>query len=108
MNHIGPFLTTPAVDNFTKFTRIFAARDTVTEGVLESLTSILQMFGLPNRLITDRGTCFTSRKFEDFCDEKGIQHTLTSTRRPQANGQVERVNSIVMSMLLTQVIKEDE
>jgi len=116
MDHIGPFLTTPAgnkyilvtVDNFTKFTCIFAAKDTGTEGVLESMSSIVQMFGLPNRLVTDRGTCFTSRKFEEFCDEQGIQHTLTSTRRPQANGQVERVNSVVISMLLTQVTKEDE
>jgi len=58
--------------------------------------------------VTDRGTCFTARKFEEFCEEKGIQHTLTSTRRPQANGQVERTNSVVLSMLLTQVTKEEE
>jgi len=83
MDHIGPFVTTPTgnkyilvmVDNFTKFTCLFAAKDTSTDRVIFSLTTFIQMFGLPNRLVTDRGTCFTARKFEEFCEEKGIQHT---------------------------------
>ncbi|CAI6373983.1 unnamed protein product [Macrosiphum euphorbiae] len=116
MDHIGPFVTTPTgnkyilviVDNLTKFTCLFAAKDTSTNGTIDNLTTLVQMFGLPNRLVTDRGTCFTARKFEEFCEEKGVHHTLTSTRRPQANGQVERTNSIVLSMLVAQVTKEDE
>ncbi|KAL4084732.1 hypothetical protein QTP88_027652 [Uroleucon formosanum] len=116
MDHVGPFVTTQTgnkyilvmVDNLTKFTCLFAAKDTSADGVIDRLTTLLQTFGLPNWMVTDRGTYFTGRKFEEFCDEKGIQHTLTSIRRPQANGQVERTNSIVLSMLLTQVTKEDE
>jgi len=27
--------------------------------------------------VTVRGTCFTARKFKEFCEEKGVQHTLT-------------------------------
>ncbi|CAI6354078.1 unnamed protein product [Macrosiphum euphorbiae] len=85
-----------------------AVKDTSTNGTIDNLTTLVQMFGLPNRLVTDKGTCFTARKFEEFCEEKGVHHTLTSTRRPQANGQVERTNSIVLSMLVAQVTKEDE
>jgi len=115
MDHIGPFVTTLTgnkyilviVDNLTKFTCLFTAKDTSTNGTIDNLTTLVQMFGLPNRLVTDRGTCFTARRFEEFCEEKGIHHTLTSTRRPQANGQVERTNSIVLSMLVAQVTKED-
>jgi len=111
MDHIGPFETTPTenkyilviVDNLTKFTCLFAAKDTST-----NRTTLVQMFGLPNRLVTDRGTCFTARRFDKFCEEKGVHHTLTSTRRPPANGQVERINSIVLSMLVAHVTKEDE
>ncbi|KAF0721978.1 Integrase catalytic domain-containing protein, partial [Aphis craccivora] len=116
MDHIGPFLTTTTgnkyilviVDNLTKFTCLFAAKDTSADGAIVGLIVLVQMFGLPNRIVTDRGTCFTARKFEEYCEENGIQHTLNSTRRPQANGQVERTNSVVLSMLLTQVTSEDE
>lgn len=116
MDHIGPFLTTTTgnkyilviVDNLTKFTCLFAAKDTSADGAIVGLIVLVQMFGLPNRIVTDRGTCFTARKFEEYCEENGILHTLNSTRRPQANGQVERTNSVVLSMLLTQVTSEDE
>lgn len=63
----------------------------------------MQRYGLPRKLITDRGTCFTSKVFADYCEDNGITHGLTSTRRPQSNRQVERVNSIVLSMLRTQI-----
>ncbi|KAL4132494.1 hypothetical protein QTP88_009633 [Uroleucon formosanum] len=90
MDHVGPFMTTPKgnkyilvmVDNLTNFTCLSAAKDTSADGVIDSLATLVQTFGLPNRMVTDRGTCFTGRKFEEFCDEKEIQHTLTSTRRP--------------------------
>ncbi|KAL4122535.1 hypothetical protein QTP88_014844 [Uroleucon formosanum] len=96
MDHVGPFVTTPTgnkyilvmVDNLTKFTCLIAAKDTSADGVIDSLTTLVQTFGLPNRMVTDRGTCFTGRKFEEFCDEKGIEHTITLTQIPQANGQV--------------------
>ncbi|KAL4092164.1 hypothetical protein QTP88_026717 [Uroleucon formosanum] len=36
---------------------------------------------------------------EKFCQERGIHHTLNSTRHPQANGQVERVNRTPIPIL---------
>lgn len=57
--------------------------------------------GIPDRIISDRGTCFTATNFKRFCQENGISLTLNSSRYPQANGQVERVNRtlITLSML---------
>lgn len=57
------------------------------------------MRGIPNRVISDRGTCFTGRAFKNFCHLRGISHTLNSTRHPQANGQVERVNRTIIPLL---------
>ena len=61
----------------------------------------IEMYGIPKRLVSDRGTAFTSAKFTKFCQEHGIQHTLTSVRHPQSNGQVERVNSTLVPVLQT-------
>lgn len=48
--------------------------------------------GLPSRIISDRGTCFTSYKFKENRKSKEILQTLNSLRHLQANGKVERVN----------------
>lgn len=55
--------------------------------------------GLPDRIISDRGTCFTSNAFREFCEARGIKHTLNSSRHPQANGQVKRANRTIIPIL---------
>lgn len=58
-------------------------------------------FGLPKRIITDRGTAFTSKAFEEYCDVNNIQHIKTAVRTPRANGQVERANQTILHYLQT-------
>lgn len=109
MDHMGPFVQSKKrnqyllviIDNLTKFVRLFAARDTSTKHVLRALQEFILERGLPRTLITDRGSCFTSREFEEFCGARAIHHVLNSTRHPQANGQVERVNRTVLPVITT-------
>ena len=49
-------------------------------------------------LRTDRGGEFTSKDFQDYCEEKGIRRHLTSPYTPQQNGVVERRNRTLMEM----------
>ena len=48
-------------------------------------------FGLPETLISDNGTAFSSVKFSTFCQQNGINHICTPPFHPQSNGQVERL-----------------
>jgi transposase InsO family protein len=59
------------------------------------------MFGVPRRVITDRGTAYTSRQFEMYCAGQGIRHSLISVRHPQTNGQMERVNGTLVPLQVT-------
>jgi len=94
-DHIGPpFVTCHngnkyVLDNFTKIVYLFAAEDTSVLGTLAKVQRFESQYELPRRLITDRGTCFTSRVFTEYCEDNCILHGLTSTRRPQANKQCE-------------------
>jgi len=107
-DHVGPFFTSTKgnryilvlVDNLTDYVCLFPVTDTSTEGVLYALDDFVNRFGLPRKLITDRGTCFISHRFENFCMSRGVTHILNSTRRPQANGQVEQINSTILAMLI--------
>lgn len=49
-------------------------------------------------LRTDRGGEFTSREFDDFCNNNGIRRHLTAPYTTQQNGAVERRNHTLMEM----------
>lgn len=89
------------VDNFTKFVKLYPVGATGADALLRCTGQFVNAYGLPRRFITDRGTCYTSKVFEKFCLEQGIQLVLTSSRNPRANGQVERVHSVVMAAIIT-------
>ena len=47
-------------------------------------------FGLPQTIVTDNGTCFTSEMFQSYLQSLGIQHITTALYHPQSNGMAER------------------
>lgn len=107
IDHLGLFETSTIgnkyilvlVDNLTKLTHLYPCRSTDTASVINRLTKFVEVRGNPDRIISDRGTCFTGRAFYNFCLQRGIKHTLNSTRHPQANGQVERANRTIVPLL---------
>lgn len=86
------------VDGFTKFTWIFPTKSTTTKEVLAKMSIIQQTFGNPRRIVTDRGTAFTSEDFNNYCRDEKIQHVLITTGVPRGNRQVERVNRILAAI----------
>jgi len=109
IDHLGPFKTSTKgnryllviVDNLTKYVFLYASKTTDTAGVIKRLEEFIKQRGLPDRIVSDRGTAFTSARFEKFCQEQGVHHTLNLTRHPQANGQVERVNRTLFPYLVS-------
>lgn len=63
------------------------------------------MFGVPRRLISDRGTFFTSLAFKKFKTDKSINlsspatHVLNAVAAPRANDQEERYNKVIVDAL---------
>jgi len=49
-------------------------------------------------LRSDRGGEFTSDEFFDFCEEHGIRREFSTSRTPQQNGVVERMNRMAQQM----------
>ena len=47
-------------------------------------------FGLPEQIVTDNGSAFTSKEFETFLQRNGIQQIRTAPYHPASNGQAER------------------
>ena len=45
------------------------------------------------------GSNFSMGELVEFCDEKGIRLDIASVAHPQANGQVERTNGLILQGL---------
>ena len=56
------------------------------------MSSWVARFGVPATLTSDRGKQFSSATWQQLCSRLGIQHIMTTSYHPQANGMVERVH----------------
>ncbi|CAA9994248.1 unnamed protein product, partial [Nesidiocoris tenuis] len=107
IDHLGPLESTSkmykhilaVIDAFTKFVWLFPTKSTTTAEVIKKLEIRKEVFGSPSRIISDRGTAFTSNEFRDYCKSEDIELHLITTGLPRANGQVERLNSTIIAVL---------
>lgn len=107
IDHIGPMDATVkmykyllvVIDGFSKFVWIYPTKTTNAKEVLDKLKIQQQHFGNPRRVISDKGSAFTSNDFKTFCVEEKIEHLFTTTGLPRANGQVERINRCIIPIL---------
>jgi transposase InsO family protein len=75
---------------------------------VEFIQDIIFRFGIPNNIITDLGSNFTSSEFFDFCEQRSIQIKYASVTHPRANGQVERANGMILEALRKKVFDKSE
>jgi transposase InsO family protein len=71
------------------------------------ICDILHRFGFPNTIITDLGSNFHSHQFWDFYERSTIEVNYVSLAHPQANGQVERANGMILDDLKKRLYDEN-
>lgn len=112
LDHVGPFVRSSKgnmyilvlIDAFTRYIYLKAVRNTKSSTSIRVLREYIGIFGVPRRIISDRGTSFTSESFKNFVSDKGIQHILNAVATPRANGQVERYNKVIVDALTAKSI----
>ena len=78
------------VDAYSKWPEVSIMANTNTAATITKLREIFGRFGVPETIISDNGTQFTSKVFADFCNQNGIDHIRSPPYHPQSNGQAER------------------
>jgi hypothetical protein len=61
-------------------------------------THIIARYGVPAVILSDNGTEFTAKPFEEWLRKWGINHKLTSPYHPATNGRVERFNGTIQKL----------
>jgi hypothetical protein len=86
-------------DKFTKWIEFKPIASLTSAKAVEFIQDIIFRFGIPNSIITDLGSNFTSSEFFDFCEQKSIQIKYALVAHPRANEQVERANGMILEAL---------
>jgi transposase InsO family protein len=97
-----------AIDKFTKWIEYKPIASLTSTKAVEFIQEIMFRFGIPNSIITDLGSNFTSSVFFDFCEQRSIQIKYASVAHPRANGQVERANGMIPDALRKKVFDKSE
>ncbi len=56
------------------------------------LNNVFKQFGLPDKIISDRGPQFASGMFHELMKHLGVQTSLLMAYHPQTDGTTERFN----------------
>jgi transposase InsO family protein len=87
------------VDKFSKWIEAVPVTNQEATTAVKFFESIVYRYGVPNIIINDNGTNFTSGKFQEFAKELGIKIKHASVAHPKSNGQVEMANRLVCAGL---------
>ena len=90
-----------AIDKFIKWPEVEAVRKVTAQSPVKFFKELVCHFGVPNRVIIDNGTQFTSHAFMQYVEDLGSKVCFASVAHPQSNGQAERANAKVLRGLRT-------
>ena len=87
-------------DRYSKLVRTIPLKKMTAANIAQAFVHHwVFVYGPPVKLLSDNGTQFTARFFQNVCRLLGIRNVFTTTYHPQSNGQVERFNRTLTSAL---------
>lgn len=106
-DHLGPFTQTnngnkyilTFVDHFTKYIRLYAVPDVTARTTAEKFLDFISIFGLCNKLLSDKGKAYTAELFRNLCARLGVVKLFTTPMNPKCNGGSECLNKNIKKSL---------
>jgi transposase InsO family protein len=72
-----------------------------------NLKEIVRLHGIPRKIVSDRGTQFTSKFWTSLQKAMGTKLDFSTAYHPQTDGQTERVNKVLEDLLRACVLAFD-
>ena len=102
IDHAGPFLGQLfliAIDAHSKWMEVEIVSSTSAQCTIRKLRAMFATHGIPDVLVSDNGSGFTSEEFDVFMRRNGIRHITTAPYHPSSNGLAERAVQVLKSGL---------
>jgi transposase InsO family protein len=89
-----------AVDYFTKWAEAMPTFDNTGKTVaLFLFNHVITLFGVPQAIVIDHGSHFRNNMMYELTEKLGLRHDSSTPYYPQANGQVESINKVIITMI---------
>ena len=75
------------VDAHSKWVEIFSLNSITTDKILKLLRNLFANYGLPDQIVNDNGSHFTSKEFQRFTKANGIKHICSAPHHTATNGE---------------------
>ena len=96
------------MDRFTRWPEAIPLKDIDTKSVARAYTlNWVARFGVPEVMVSDRGTQFVSELWTAMSELLGTQLNQTTAYHPQANGFIERLHRTMKAALKTRLSDPD-
>jgi hypothetical protein len=97
------------VDHLSKVAHFIPVKTTYKGSKLAELyiARIVCLHGVPKKIVSDRGTQFTSKFWEKLHESMDTKLNFSSAYHPQTDGQTDRVNQILEYMLRACALKDN-
>ena len=90
-----------AVDRFSKWLSVKICKTAETKEVIQFLTSNFNLYGIPEKIKSDKGSAFISKEYRKFCKNRNIKIEYCTPRIHTGNGVVERAIQTLKNLVLT-------
>ena len=93
IDYAGPFkgkMFLLLIDAYSKWLDVHITDSSTSNTTIELLRKSFAALGLPEVIVSDNATAFTSREFTEFLSKNGVRHIRTPPYHPASNGLVER------------------
>ena len=93
VDYAGPFMGKMflvLIDAHSKWMEVQHVCSATSSNTISALRTIFATFGLPEILVSDNGSVFTSEEFRVFIKRNRIRHLTSAPYHPATNGLAER------------------
>ena len=89
-----------AIDRFSKWPTVKICKTTETKEVINFLTQNFNLYGIPEKIKSDKGGAFISKEYIEFCKSKNIEIEYCTPRLHTGTGAVERAIQTIKNLIL--------
>ena len=93
------------VDSYSKWLEVYPLSTMTASKTVSHLRLLFAQFGLPEIVVTDNGSQFTSAEFQQFLRLNGVRHKRIAPYHAATNGQAERMVQTLKTRLTKHLLE---
>ena len=89
-----------AVDRFSRWPTVKICKTSETKEVIQFLSNNFNLYGIPEKIKSDKGGAFISKEYREFCKSRNIEIEYCTPRIHTGNGTVERAIQTLKNLVI--------